>query len=192
MFRLRITGDLGFEVWQDIEGYEGLYQASTYGRIKGLQRTTNKWDGERTVPEKIIKFFQKKNSGYLLVSLYKNGVSKKFLVSRLIYSTFYGSIPIGMQVNHINENKQDNSIQNLNLMTPKENTNWGTAIQRRVEKQRLTNGKKVVQMDKSGNIVATYFSAIEAARQNGYCNVSISLCCRGKQPEYRGYIWRYA
>lgn len=68
MFKLCITGDLGFEVWKDIPGYEGYYKASTYGRIKSLSRNTTNG--------KILKQ-AKDSNGYLVVSLSKNGKVKK-------------------------------------------------------------------------------------------------------------------
>ena len=115
------------EIWKDIVGYEGLYQVSNTGKIKSLNYN-------HTGREKILKqrLF---NRGYLYVGLWKNGKQKYFSVHRLEYEAFYGEIPKGMQVNHINEIKTDNRLENLNLMTPKENTNWGTAIQRRAEKK---------------------------------------------------------
>lgn len=71
--------------------------------------------------------------GYYHVLLHNNGVNKDYYIHRLVYYSFNGEIPEGMQINHINEIKNDNNINNLNLMTPKENTNWGNGIKKRVE-----------------------------------------------------------
>lgn len=72
----------------------------------------------------------KKKNGYLQVNLWKNGVMETHTVHRLVYEAFNGEIPYGMQVNHINENKTDNNLENLNLMNAKENCNHGSRLER--------------------------------------------------------------
>ena len=82
----------------------------------------------------------KKKNGYLQVNLWKNGIKETYTVHRLVYEAFNGVIPEGLHVNHINENKEDNRIENLNLMTPKENCNHGSRLQRIARKR----GKSVI------------------------------------------------
>ena len=113
------------EEWKNIIDYEGLYQVSNLGRVKSLNY-------KHTGREKILKSSVDK-IGYMYVGLCKNGKVKFFKVHRLIYEAFYGEIPNGMQVNHINEIKADNRLSNLNLMTRKENINFGTGIERRAK-----------------------------------------------------------
>lgn len=108
------------EIWKDIKNYEDEYEVSNLGRVRN-KKTKN-----------ILKIELTYN-GYERVCLWKNGGKKKYRVHRLVYEAFIGEIPEGMQINHINEIKTDNRIENLNLMTPKENVNWGTAIQRTKE-----------------------------------------------------------
>lgn len=91
-------------------------------RYKGKLRKTNRFLKPSTT------------TGYHCVKLTIDGQEKSFRVHRLIYLAFHGDIPKGLQVNHINEIKTDNRPENLNLMTPKENSNWGTRIQRIKEK----------------------------------------------------------
>ena len=168
------------EEWKEITGYPN-YMVSNMGRVKSLGRWIDaKCKGKRWQEEKILK--PKINEkGYQRVCLYKNGKHKYFQLHRLVYEAFYGEIPKGMQVNHINEIKTDNRLENLNLMTPKENINWGTAIQRRGEKQ--TNGKyskPVLKIDHISNeIVAEFPSIMEVERQLGFANTHISVCCKG-------------
>lgn len=176
------------EEWRDIVGYEGLYQVSNTGKVMSLG------NGICNSIRKILKL-DKQRQGYMLVCLYKNGVKKSYPVHRLEYEAFYGRIPQGMQVNHINEIKSDNRLENLNLMTPKENTNWGTAIQRRSEKQ--TNNKRskpVLQIDKNTNEVIAEFPSIhQVTRELGYDLAHISACCQNK-PHYNtayGYKWEF-
>ena len=86
--------------------------------------------------KKFLKPWTIKN-GYQIVWLYNNeGKKKKYLLHRIVYETFSGApIPPNMQVNHISEAKDENFFANLNLMTPKENINYGTGISRRTKKR---------------------------------------------------------
>lgn len=120
------------EVWKDIVGYNRLYQVSSEGRVRSLDRTVlgkNRWGGirQRTFKGTILKqFFHH----YWIVDLCKNGISRHHLVHRVEYEAFYGPIPEGMQVNHIDENPLNNRLENLNLLTPSQNINWGTRNER--------------------------------------------------------------
>ena len=105
------------EIWKDIEGYEGLYQVSNLGRVKSAPRRGTKGG--------LLKN-SKNTGGYYFVGLYKDNILNRVLVHRIVYETFVGLIPDSLEINHINENKADNRLENLNLMTPKENCNWGT------------------------------------------------------------------
>lgn len=179
------------EIWKDIKGFEGLYQVSNLGRVKSLKRFRKGKDGSLvTVKEKILKPLITK--GYYQVLLCKQAIKKKYLVHRLVWSAFNGSIPEGLQVNHINEIKSDNRLENLNLMTAKENTNWGTGIERRAKN--LINGKKskpVLQFDLNNNFIKEYPSIRQVYRETGFAQTNISACCKGKHKQAYGYIWRY-
>ena len=133
------------------------------------------------------------NSGYQLVFLSNEEEKMKgYLVHRIVYETFSGSpIPEGMQVNHINEIKTDNRFENLNLMAPKENVNWGSGIER-CRKANTNNPKrsKSVGAYKDGNLVLSFPSVMEAHR-NGFDGSSITKCCNGERKTHRGYKWRY-
>lgn len=160
------------EEWKVIKDYPN-YMVSNMGNVKSLNYN-------HTGREKILKPSVDK-IGYMYVGLCKNGKVKYFKVHRLVYEAFYGEIPNGMQVNHINEIKSDNRLENLNLMTPKENSNYGTRNKRIAEK--TTNGKlskSVLKIDPISNeIVAEYPSLREVERHLGFDNSTISQCCRG-------------
>lgn len=180
------------EVWKDIEGFEGYYQASNLGRIRSVDReVAGKAGCVRILKGKVLKP-EMNNDGYLLVGLCKESKQKFFSVHRLVWMTFNGEIPSGMQVNHLNEVKTDNRLENLNLMTPKQNNNWGTRTER--AKNANTNhpslSKPVIALDKDGNIVFQFPSTMEGER-NGYNNRKISACCLGKQKTHRGLRWEY-
>lgn len=174
------------EIWKDVKGWESIYQISNIGRFKTLNyRGTGK--------EKIISGWLD-TDGYIKVILSKKG-RKRITKSlhRLVYETFVGEIPQGMQVNHINEIKTDNRLENLNLMTPKENINWGTANERRSKK--LKNGvlsKAVLQLNKDTNeVIAQFPSAMEVQRQLHFRQGRISACCRGERITAYNFKWSY-
>lgn len=134
-----------------------------------------------------------RKDGYQQVQLSDNeGEKKMYLVHRVVYEAVSGEpIPDGMQVNHINEDKTDNRFfENLNLMSPKENMNWGTGIER-CSKARI-NGKrsKAVGAYRNGELVMVFPSTMEAQRQ-GFYSGHISACCKGKKKNHKGYEWRY-
>ena len=186
-------------IWRNILGFEGLYQASNYGEIRrlgGLCSDGKSWSG------RILKQ-SKTKSGYLVVDLCKNGKSKQYRVHRLVWEAFNGPIPEGMQVNHINEDKTDNCLVNLNLMTPKENTNWGTGHARAAASHTgkkhlsVTGGNspcvvKVNQYTLDGEYITTFNSISEATAATHAQHGHISLCCQGKRHTTKGYRWSYA
>lgn len=175
------------KIWKDIPGYEGLYQASNEGQIRSLDRTIMYSDGiAHRCKGRVLKLGTHR-CGYLNVHLCKNCTERIFYVHRLVWMTFNGEIPEGMEVNHINEDKTDNRLCNLNLMTRKENVNFGTRTERMVK----TKSKPVVGMDEQGNVVVTFQSTKEAGR-NGYLSGRISDCCNGVRNKHHGLIWRYA
>ena len=164
------------EIWKDIPNYEGLYQASNMGRIKSFY----------VLKEKILKP-RLNNKGYYEVILCKQSIKKKYLVHRLVWSAFNGQIPKNMQVNHINEIKTDNRLSNLNLMTAKENMNWGTRNERSAKKL----SKPVLQFTLDNILVKEYPSIHQAERETGFANQSICACCNGKLKTAYNYIWKY-
>lgn len=175
------------EEWRDVPGYEGKYQVSNYGRVKSLNY--NNTGKERIMSGEKIR-------GYYSLNLSKNGKVKRFRLNRLVWEAFNGPIPEGMEVNHINEDKTDNRLENLNLMTPKENSSWGTRSKRVAitQKNRKDLSKRVLQFEISGKLLNEYPSAREAERQTGLRRSNICNCCRGVKhvKTVGGYIWRYA
>ena len=134
----------------------------------------------------------KKHNGYQVVVLFDNeGEPKTYLLHRVVWETFSGEqIPEGIQVNHIDENKENCMFSNLNLMTPKENTNWGSGIIRRAKKR-----SKQVGALNNGKLVMTFQSTQEAKR-NGFDQSAVSACCRNCYMRegnniYKGFEWIY-
>lgn len=168
--------DLQNEIWKDIEGYEGLYQVSNMGRVKSFNINEN---------GKILKQGTTKK-GYLYVILYKDKKTKPMRVHRLVAQAFIPNEDNKPQVNHINEIKTDNRVENLEWMTNEENNNFGTRNKRAAK----ACAKPVLQYDLEGNFIKEWSSITEAGR-NGYNLGNISSCCRGKIKKHKGYIWKY-
>ena len=164
------------EIWKDIPGYEGIYQASNLGRIRSFKRN------------KVLILKQSEDRfGYYRIQLSLNDVGKNASVHRLVWSAFNGPIPEGLQINHLNENKSDNRLENLSLCTAKENVNYGTCIARRAKK----HSKPVIQFDKNGNFIKEWTSSCEIQRQLGYAASHIRSCCRNVIPSAYGFIWKH-
>lgn len=179
------------EIWKDILGYEGLYQVSNLGRVRSLDRTVKYENGlSKFRKGKLIKQ-QLSKWGYCQCPLNNKGMKLKS-VHRLVYEAFNGPIPKGMQINHINEIKTDNRLENLSLMDCKTNINYGTGIERRAKKRINGKGsKEVLQYTKDGQFFAKYPSLREVERVNGYKKQNISIACKNNLVRY-GFRWRYA
>lgn len=110
------------EVWKDINGYEGLYQISNLGRVKGLSRNVERGEGKLSIREK-IKHLGTDGGGYSNVCLYTNNKAKRLIIHTLVWDAF-GDIPRNgrlLQVDHINNDKTNNRIDNLQLLTNRQN-----------------------------------------------------------------------
>ena len=171
------------EIWKDIEGYEGLYQVSNLGKVKSLNY-------RRSGKEKLLKPNIRKD-GYLQVSLCKNKKVKKILIHRLVAMVFIpNDDPTNKtEVNHISEIKSDNSVWNLEWVTPKQNANHGTRTERIAKATRndKNRSKKVLCVE----LNKIFPSINEAGRQLGLNGGNISLCCNGKLKIAYGYHWEY-
>ena len=180
------------EVWRDIEGYEGKYAVSNLGRVKSLERIDSLG---RLVKEKILSPGNN-GHGYLFVNLCRNGERKRYKVHRLVLSTFN---PIenmeNLDCNHLDENKENNNLNNLEWVTHKENINHGTRNDRVGEKLRgKFNTKKslpIAQLTLEGKLVKAYKSSYDAQRIGGFDPGNINKCCKGKLKTYKGYRFMY-
>lgn len=145
------------EVWKDVVGYEGLYQVSSFGRVKRLK------NGKERILKPILHC-----SGYLYVNLFKNKIHEGFRVHRLVAMTFIPNLNDLPQVNHKDENKMNNHAENLEWCDAKYNTNFGTRTKKAAEK--LTNGKlsrKINQYTLDGEFVQTWPSMRQVERELG-------------------------
>lgn len=166
------------EIWKDVVGYEGLYKVSNLGRI---MRTNNG----------IIKNQRLNPNRYWVVDLYKNKQQKTKSVHRLVAEAFIPNPDNKPCVNHIKpvtHNCCDNTVENLEWCTFKENTRHAWKIGR-INKN--IKSKKIIQYDLSGNFLKEWESEQEASRKTGTNQGNISNCCKGLINKTNGYIWRY-
>ena len=177
------------EVWKtavyDGEVYEGLYQVSNWGRVRSLGNGNSNNSKER-----ILKTYIER-CGYLKVKFYKNGEKKDCLVHRLVAETFLENPENKPEVNHIDENKENNRVDNLEWCDSNYNNNYGSRNERITKSN--TNGKcskRVLQLSLSGDLILEWPSTAECGR-NGFNQGAVAACCRGELKQYKGFLWMY-
>lgn len=194
------------EIWKNIVGYEGLYQVSNLGRIRSLDRISKRNSiSTRRIRGTIMKT-HKYTNGYLFISLCKDGEKKHFLIHRLVAMAFIPCCTEGYEVNHKNEKKTDNCVDNLEWITHKQNINYGTMIERRTLHSNFKginnpmfgrkgannpNSKPVLQFDLNGNLIRRWDCAKDIKRELGFNDSSIVKVAKGKQKTSYGFIWKY-
>ena len=172
------------EIWKDIKDYEGLSQVSNLGRVKSL-------GNGRTYKTSRIRKLYKNKYGYLQVQLCKDGKRKWFRVNRLVATAFLDNPEGKTEVNHIDEDKTNNRVDNLKWEWHKDNINHGTRNER-VSKA-MTNGKlskPVLQLSLSGALIREWPSVAECGR-NGFNIGHVAACCRGEEKTHKGFRFMY-
>ncbi len=177
------------ELWKDIPNFEGLYQASNLGNIRSINHIRRNGTNKYVQEGKILKF-NKNPNGYLQVRLSKNEKAKTYRVNRLIALTFIDNPLNKSTVNHINGNKLDNRVCNLE---------WATSQEQAIHRHKIlnvpysdckscheTNKVKIIRDD--GKI---YNSILEAREDLGNLNAHITEVCQGKLNKTCGYSFRY-
>lgn len=157
------------EIWKDVVGAEDYYQISNLGRIK------NKGTGEVLKPSK--------SGGYRHIVL-RYGIDKNVLIHRIVAEAFIPN-PLNLRcVNHKDENKLNNRVDNLERCTYQYNNRYGQGAMQR--------NSKIIQYDLAGNALKIWDSMKEASETLGLNYQSISMCCRNKRKSCGGYAWTYA
>lgn len=180
------------EIWKDIPNYEELYQVSNIGRVKSLCKSNvqkNRWNLPVKIfrSERILKP-RKSRAGYIRVTLTKHGQHKSYFVHRLVGYSFIENPKNLPFINHKDEDKTNNQVENLEWCTAKYNSNYGTSIERTAQKNR-ENGDVVFQYGKDGTFIGSYKNAQEAKRILLLKSEHINECCKNFKSS-NGYLWR--
>ena len=162
------------EIWKDVKDYEGLYQVSNLGRVKSLYTNS------------ILKGCKHIN-GYLGVNLYKNGSKSTKKIHRLVAQAFIPNPENKSQVNHIDENKTNNMVSNLEWMTAKENSNHGT----RTERISKTQSIPIIATNLKTGEYTEFYGSSECARQLGLHQSHITEVLKGRYKQTGGYTFQY-
>ena len=171
------------EIWKDIEGYEEYYEVSNLGRVRSVERRLN--DG-RIYGGRILRQKQARN-GYIQVHVSKDGRGKCLLVHRLVGKAFVPGYFNGASINHKDENKQNNRVENLEWCSPSYNCKYGHRNDTMVEQRRT----EVVMIGTDGTPIQEFPSIQEAARASGVGAAHICQVCKGERNKAGGYRWKY-
>ena len=156
------------EEMKDIVGYEGEY---------AITRDGNVWSYKS---KKFLKPADNNGKGYMTICLIKNGKKKTHYIHRLVAEAFIPNPDNLPQVNHLDENKSNNCVENLEWCDAKYNINYGTRI------ERISKPVYCEELNR------TFKSGKEAAKELGISNENICNCCKGKLKTTGGFHWRYA
>lgn len=182
------------EIWKDIQGYEGLYQVSNYGNVRSLNYRHH--GGVHNLKQLELP------EGYLFVNLYKNKKAKMFYVHRLVGQAFLENPHNYPEINHIDENKKNCKVNNLEWCSSKYNTNYSrlkhperyfTSFNgMRTNKKSKYSNLIVNQINEDGILIKQWNNISEIVRELGYHNTAITECCLNKRKRAYGFKWEFA
>lgn len=177
------------EIWKDIEGYEGLYQVSSLGRVKSLERIVSKSNGRRMyVAERILKSFF--NRGYEYVTLSKETKQPNLKVHRLVAEAFLPNDSTLPDVNHKDENKANNRVGNLEWCTKEYNRAYGTLNKRVKSTWRKLYARKVALISMAREVVKVY-ECTKDVEIDGFDRRAVDRVCKGLGHTHKGYMFAY-
>lgn len=185
--------DMEGEVWKDVVGYEGLYQVSNLGRVKSLDKVISTRNGyssfEKSIKGRVLK--QVLVMGYLKVHLVNMNKGKSIPVHRFVAMSFIANKNNYPQVNHKDEDKTNNVVDNLEWCTVSYNNNYGTRNERISKNQKNDKkNKSILQFTLDGKFIKEWISITEASK-NGHDRRSIQRCLKSEYKQHHNFIWKY-
>lgn len=180
------------EFWKDLEGYDFKYQISNEGRVRNVDyRGTGK-----------VRYFNPNynSKGYPRVGLVKGGKQKHYSIHRLVAKSFVPNPNNKPHVNHLDEDKRNNRADNLDWVTNKENSNYGTKGKRiAASHNKLGTYKKLARM-KSMPIIRVSliggerkrYKSLQSTTKDGFNPGCVSNVLKGRAKTHKDYIWEYA
>lgn len=175
------------EIWKAINEYEGLYEVSNYGRIRSVDRVVN---GRHGVINGKILSFSDNGIGYKTVCLCKENNKKTKYIHRLVAEAFIPNPQKLTEINHKNEKRNDNNVENLEWCTKKYNQNYKNCPLKRKFALISIRGKGVCSYDENGNKVKEYL-CISDVQNDGFSRRNVCLCCNGKRRTCGGFFWAF-
>lgn len=169
-----------------------MYQVSNLGRVKSLFRITV-GKKTKTLNERILKQ-SPDGKGYMMVWLYSNNRRKSAKVHRLVAEAFIPNSESKPQIDHINADKKDNSVENLRWCTCKENFSNPITYKKNAESKTGPlnhHSRRVKQYALDGSFIKEWGCINDACRALGFYHSHISQCCNGKRKKAYGFVWRY-
>ncbi len=175
------------EIWKSISGYLGLYEVSNLGRIRSVDRFAERRNGMITGKILVARC---NRTGYLRVCLCKDNIKKFKLVHRLVAMAFLPNTQNFPQVNHKDENKQNNEVENLEWCTAEYNQNYKNCpLKKRLS--RIENfGKGVCSYDEKGNKIKDYL-CVSDVQNDGFIRRNVVQCCKGERRTCGGLFWAF-
>ena len=180
-----------------IEGYEGLYQITSFGRVISADRYDR---FNRHLGGEIKQHRTGTRRDYLFVCLYKNGKGKQFYVHQLVARAFIPNPENKPCVDHIDNNKDNNHVENLRWVTHLENMNNTITLMRmRDESVKYISqagaenpfSRKVAMYTLEGKLIRVFDSGGQIEKEIGIRSASISRVCRGERRQTHGYIFKF-
>ena len=181
------------ELWLPVVGYEGFYEVSNMGRVRSLSRMANhrRAGFKRVVYGKVLSLTVGKRGGYLCVKLKDVGKPMCCKIHRLVALAWIKNPNNKPEVNHIDFDKTNNTVENLEWVTMMENKKH-FYDSGRAKSQKGLKGTKIIAFTKGGEKVGEYRSIREAGRELGVHGQNICAVLKGAYQQTKGYIFQKA